>query len=73
MSIAQIQFMAIDNTHTKYLKGVDKKAWSGYKDAYKAQKSLEGFMGAFTLPEDVEFNSDGEYDIPIKKNKDKKK
>ena len=37
LSIAQIQFMAVDNTHTKYLKGNDKKAWNGYKEAYEAQ------------------------------------
>ena len=64
LSIAQIQFMSIDNTHTKYLKGKDKKAWEGYKEAYKAQKSLEGFLGNFDIPD---LGEGEEYDIPVRK------
>jgi len=37
--------MAIDNTHTKYLKGSDKVAWKNYIEASKAYNSLEGFLG----------------------------
>ena len=42
--------MAIDNTHTKYLHGADKKAWSNYKDAIESQNKLENFMGGLGLP-----------------------
>ena len=66
LSIAQIQFMSVDNTHTKYLKGKDKKAWEGYKDALKAQQSLDDFMGGFNVPELAEGE---EYEIKIKKKK----
>lgn len=70
LSIAQIQFMAIDNTHTKYLKGTDKAAWNGYKEAYDAQRKMETFMSGFKLPKHL---GDGEeYDIPIRKKKKKK-
>ena len=37
--------MAVDNTHTKYLKGADKAAWNNYKEALEAQNKLEDFMG----------------------------
>ena len=33
LSCAQIQFLAVDNTHTKYLQGSDKKVWENYKEA----------------------------------------
>ena len=62
--------MAIDNTHTKYLHGSDKKAWNNYKDAYEAQQKLEKFMDGFKLPVDLK---DGEeYEIPVRKNNKKK-
>ena len=71
LSIAQIQFMAVDNTHTKYLKGADKTAWNNYKDAYEAQKKLEDFVGKFSPPVDLK---EGEvYDIPVRKGQNKKK
>ena len=58
--------MSVDNTHTKYLKGKDKKAWEGYKDALKAQQSLDDFMGGFNVPELAEGE---EYEIPVRKKK----
>ena len=58
--------MAVDNTHTKYLKGADKKAWENYKEAYDAQQKLENFMAGFALPE---LKEGEEYDIPVRKNK----
>ena len=42
--------MAVDNTHTKYLRGNDKKAWNGYKEALEAQRKLESFMGGLNVP-----------------------
>ena len=51
LSCAQIQFMAVDNTHTKYLKGADKKAWNNYAEALKAQTKLENFMGGLKIPD----------------------
>lgn len=44
LSVAQIQFLTVDNTHTKYLKGKDKKAWNDYHSIIKAQESFEGFL-----------------------------
>lgn len=65
LSIAQIQFMAVDNTHTKYLKGNDKKAWENYKEAYEAQQKLDNFISSLGIPQDLKA---GEvYDIPVKK------
>ena len=58
--------MASDNTHTKYLKGKDKKVWNNYKEALEAQKNVEDFMvglGALDLKEGEEFV------IPIYKEK----
>ena len=66
LSIAQIQFMSVDNTHTKYLKGKDKKAWENYKEALKAQQSLDNFMGNFDIPDLAEGE---EYEIPVRKKK----
>ena len=67
LSIAQIQFMAVDNTHTKYLKGNDKKAWENYKEAYEAQQKLDNFISSLGIPQDLKA---GEvYDIPVKKKK----
>ena len=57
--------MAIDNTHTKYLRGTDKKVWERYKDAYEAQKKLENFMDSFNVPKELK---EGEvYEIPLTK------
>ena len=63
--------MAIDNTHTKYLKGTDKKAWNNYKDAYEAQKQLEKFMGGLGIPKNLKAGE--EIEIPVNKGKKKKK
>ena len=71
LSIAQIQFMAVDNTHTKYLKGTDKKAWNGYKEAYEANQQLEKFMGGLGIPKNLKAGE--EIEIPVRKNKKKKK
>lgn len=70
LSCAQIQFMAIDNTHTKYLHGSDKKAWSNYKDALESQKKLENFMSGFGNVPDLKEGE--EYVIPLRKDKAKK-
>ena len=51
LSIAQVQFMAVDNTHTKYLRGTDKKAWQNFKEAYEAQKKLERFFNSMRISE----------------------
>ena len=70
LSCAQIQFMAIDNTHTKYLHGSDKKTWANYKDALESQKKLENFMGGFGDVPDLKEGE--EYIIPMRKGKAKK-
>ena len=70
LSCAQIQFMAIDNTHTKYLHGTDKKAWNGYADAYKAQQKLDNFLGGMKLPT---LKEGEEYEVPTKGKRVKKK
>ena len=67
LSCAQIQFMAVDNTHTKYLKGADKKAMENYKEAYKAQKSFASFVDGLGVSD-----GSGRKDIPVKSNKNKK-
>jgi len=59
--------MAVDNTHTKYLKGTDKKAWQNYKEAYEAQQKLDNFFSSLGAPQDLKA---GEViDIPVKKAK----
>ena len=63
LSIAQIQFMTVDNTHTKYLKGADKKAWNGYKEALDAQNKLDNFMSGLNIPTTLKAGE--EYDIPV--------
>ena len=63
--------MAVDNTHTKYLKGTDKKAWNNYKDAYEAQQQLEKFMGG--LGKIPQLKEGEEFEIPVRKNNKKKK
>jgi len=59
--------MAVDNTHTKYLKGADKKAWNNYGEALKAQSSLDGLLGGMPKLKPGE-----EYDVPVKKSNKKK-
>ncbi len=55
--------MAVDNTHTKYLKGADKKVWETYKAAYESQKKLENFMNSLSGGREL---ADGEeMEIPI--------
>lgn len=70
LSVAQIQFIAVDNTHTKYLKGNDKKAWNNYAEALKAQKKLDSFMNGFNMPE---LKEGEEFEIPMRRNDGKKK
>ena len=70
LSVAQIQFMSIDNTHTKYLHGADKKAWNSYKEAYEAQVKLDNFMSNMKVPE---LKEGEEFEIPVNKNKKKDK
>ena len=63
--------MAVDNTHTKYLKGTDKKAWNDYKSAYEAQKKFENFLSGFgKIPQ---LKKGEEFEIPVRKNNKKKK
>lgn len=61
--------MAVDNTHTKYLKGADKKAWNGYKEALEAQTKFENFFSGLNAPKLAEGE---EYEIPVNKGKKKK-
>ena len=68
MSIAQIQFLAVDNTHTKYLKGRDKKVWENYKSALESQKKLENLFESFNIPN---LKEGEEYEIPVRKNNKK--
>ena len=65
--------MAIDNTHTKYLKGSDKKAWNNYKEAYEAQQKLENFVGGLNIPNIPDLKEGEEYEIPIRKGGKNKK
>ena len=67
LSCAQIQFLAVDNTHTKYLKGADKKAMETYKEAYNAQRSFDSFMDGLGVSD-----GSGRKDIPLKSNRKKK-
>ena len=62
--------MAVDNTHTKYLKGTDKKVWTDFKSAYEAQKKLENFFSGFKVPQNLKAGE--EIEIPVNKNKKKK-
>lgn len=66
--------MAVDNTHTKYLKGADKKAWNDYKGAYEAQQKLENFMAGLGVHDDLKEGD--EIEIPVRRkgteNKEKK-
>ena len=62
--------MAIDNTHTKYLKGSDKKAWNNYGEALKAQNKLDNFLGGLNIPQ---LKEGEEYEIPTRRNRDSNK
>lgn len=62
--------MAVDNTHTKYLKGSDKKAWNNYSEALKAQNKLDNFFSGMKIPE---LKEGEEYEVPVRKNNKKKK
>lgn len=62
--------MAVDNTHTKYLVGVDKKVWNNYAEALKAQNKLEKFFDGMKVPE---LKEGEEYEVPIRRNDSKKK
>ena len=62
--------MAVDNTHTKYLKGTDKKAWNDYKSAYEAQQKFDNFLGGLKIPQ---LKEGEEFEIPVRKNSKKKK
>ena len=64
LSIARIQFMSVDNTHTKYLKGKDKKAWENYKSALETQKKFDNFVDSFNIPD---LKDGEEYEIPVKR------
>ena len=55
--------MAVDNTHTKYLKGRDKKAWNNYGEAYKAQTKLDNFFNGFNVPN---LKEGEEFEIPVR-------
>lgn len=68
LSIAQIQFMSVDNTHTKYLKGKDKKAWENYKQALETQKKFSNFLDSFKIPD---LKDGEEYEIPVRKKENK--
>jgi hypothetical protein len=63
--------MAVDNTHTKYLRGDDKKAWQKYKEAYESMKKLENFVDSLKAPKNLKAGE--EYEIPVRKNTKKKK
>lgn len=57
--------MAVDNTHTKYLKGADKKAWNDFKTAYDAQQKLENFMYGLGVHDDLKEGE--EIEIPVRR------
>lgn len=56
--------MAVDNTHTKYLKGRDKKVWTTYKEALESQQKLENFMAGFGKFDDLKEGE--EIEIPVR-------
>ena len=55
-SIAQLQFMATDTTHTKYLSDKDKKIIENYNTRLKDQQTLEAFFDGFKKREKLENN-----------------
>jgi hypothetical protein len=60
--------MAIDNTHTKYLRGADKTAWTNYKEALETQAKFQNFFDGLHVPE---LKEGEEYEIPVRKGKKK--
>ena len=70
LSIAQVQFMAVDNTHTKYLHGSDKKAWQNYKEALEAQHKLDNFLSGMNMPK-MNLKAGEVVDIPMRPRKNK--
>ena len=52
-SIAQIQCMAVDSTHTKYLSDKDKKKMENYEKSLKAQEAFEQFLNSGRLEQEV--------------------
>ena len=56
--------MSVDNTHTKYLKGKDKKVWENYKQALETQKKFSNFLDSFKIPD---LKDGEEYEIPVHK------
>jgi hypothetical protein len=57
--------MSVDNTHTKYLKGKNKKVWEAYKEALKAQNNLESVFNSFKVPKNLKEGE--EFIIPARK------
>jgi len=57
--------MAVDNTHTKYLKGADKKTWNDYKEAYDAMQKLDAFIDGFGITRDLKEGE--EIELPVRK------
>lgn len=55
-SIAQLQFMATDSTHTKYLSDKDKKIIENYNTRLKDQQTLEAFFDGFKKRKKLENN-----------------
>jgi len=62
--------MSIDNTHTKYLHGADKKVWNNYKEAMEAQVKLNSFMSGYKAHD---LKDGEEFDVPIHQPNKKKK
>lgn len=62
--------MAVDNTHIKYLKGSDKKAWNNYGEALKAQTKLDNFLDGLNVGD---LKDGEEFEIPVNKNNKKVK
>lgn len=61
--------MAVDNTHTKYLKGKDKKAWNNYKEAYEAQKKAENLLSNLMPRLSNGKPLDHDIEVPVRKKK----
>ena len=64
LSIARISFMAIDNTHTKYLHGADKKVWNNYKEALEAQSKFDNFFESLGASSG-DLKDGEEYEVPV--------
>ena len=61
--------MAVDNTHTKYLHGHDKKVWTNYKEALESQRKLENFMAGFGSFDNLKDGEEIEIPVRSKQNK----